>query len=275
MGCEMRNLIVVFSDTHCGSRQGLMLPEHQLVEEPEVTIKATPLQLWLNEAWETLWDKVYKYIDNDSWIAIHVGDCIEGLHHGKRQLVSTDKADHFQIFLNAVYPKIMSASQRYFVLGTEAHGGQTDEIILAKRCKAKKHPVSKRFAENRWLLNLNGFPILFRHHINCTSREYLRSNSLSINLANEQLAAIRRGYTVPRGLVAAHRHMYDYVDTGSDFCLVCGPWQLTTRHGHKNWSPMVPEPTLSIIDSRGKAKGGKPEVITYKATPEGDECVTV
>jgi len=273
MGSKMTKLLVVFSDTHCGSREGLMLAEHHLVEEPEVIIKATPVQLWLLDAWEQLWKNVYSYIGKDAWVAAHIGDAVEGLHHKRKGLISDEKSDHFKIFMDTVYPKIMPASKRIFVLGTEAHGGRTDEMMLAKQCRAVKHPDTNRYAENRWLIDLNGYPIILRHHINCTSREYLRANALSANLANEQLAALRRGRIVPRGMVAAHRHMHDYIDNGNDFCLICGPWQATTRYGHTNWSPMTPEPTISVIDARNKKKGEKPVVVTFKATPEGESCV--
>ena len=263
----MPKILVVFSDTHCGSRTGLMGPTHNLIEEPEVVIKASPGQLWLHEAWNRLWDQVNAYIDGRPWVAACVGDAIEGLHHGKMQLVTEELADHYQIFMDVVYPKIQTATKRIFVLGTSCHTGN-NEMILAKKCKAVKHPDSKRYAENRWLVNVGGTNIVLRHHINVTSREHLRTNALSINLANEQLAAIRRGWPVPMGLVVGHRHVYDYIDDGTQFCLVCGPWQLTTRFGHKNFSPMAPEPTLSIIDGTNGL-----EVVTFKATPEAPKCL--
>ncbi len=259
-------LLVVFSDTHCGSRLAMLPPTYQLMED-DVIIKATPTQMWLNSAWDTLWQQVHEYIGKDPWSVALVGDLIEGCHHGRRELVSNELSDHIEIFCKTVGPKIENAVKKYFVLGTEVHGGATEEMVIAKKYGATRHPDTKRWAENRWHLELNGYPVVLRHHIEATSREYLRASQLAINLANEQLAAIKRGHRPPNGLIVAHRHMHDYYTDGNNFCLVCGPWQMTTRFGHRKWSPMIPEPTLTVIDYRITRKGEMPIVTTFKATP--------
>lgn len=262
----MNKLLVVFSDTHCGSRLGLMPKEYQIIED-DVIIKATTIQQWLLSAWNALWADVLAYIGKDPWSVALVGDAIEGCHHKRRELVSHDLADHIEIFYKVVAPRLEPADKKYFVLGTEAHGGATEEMLIAKKLGAVRHPDTKRYAENRWHLNFNGYPIVLRHHIEATSREYLRASALAINLANEQLSAIKRGHPHPKGLIAGHRHMHDYYTDGTNFALVCGPWQMTTRYGHTKWSPMLPEPTISVLDCRETRKGEMPRVETFKATP--------
>ena len=268
----MSDLLVVFSDTHCGSRLGLMPETYNCIEDDTV-VQGTATQKWLLQAWEALWAETTAYIGKDPWSVALVGDSIEGCHHGRKELVSHNLADHIEIFLQVVGPKLEAADKRYFVLGTYVHGGDTDEMIIAKRLRATKHPDTGRWAENRWNLDCNGYPIVLRHHIETTSREYLRASALAINLANEQLAAVKRGHTCPKGFIAGHRHMHDYYTDGTNFALVCGPWQMTTRHGHTKWSPMVPEPTISIIDWRGRPKGSMPVVQTFKATPGAPKYV--
>lgn len=260
------SLLVTFSDTHCGSTMGLMPEELELFEDGNV-ITPNASQKWLLQAWEEVWAKVNYIINGDPYTLAFIGDAIEGLHHKKRQVISDNKLDHIAAFDAVVGPKLMEAENRIFVLGTEAHGGATDELKLAEKYDCLPHPDTGRRGENRWLVNLNRYPIVLRHHINVTTREYLRTNALSINLGNEQLAAVKRGYTVPLGMVAGHRHIHDCIDDGRSFCVVCGPWQLTTRYGHTHWSPMLPEPSISILDARETEPGEKPLIYNFKVTP--------
>lgn len=261
--------LVVFSDLHSGSRRALMKPEYTLFEEGklEQTIKANKQQLWLYEAWSTTWEKVLKYVGNDPWAMAFMGDAIQGNKY-KDELISDDVTDHMIIFDQLVRPYSELAAKRYFVRGTQSHVYTTTEMKLAEKLECERHPDTGQWAADRWLLDINGFTVLLRHHMSTTSRENLRTSQLGIEYANEVAAANSRGQPIPTGCVFAHRHMYDWWENGSNFAMVCGPWQQTTRYGHTKWSPLVPQPTITVLDWRDSVTGGLPDPKNFLCTPQ-------
>jgi len=262
--------VVVFSDLHSGSRRSLMPPEYTLFEEGHLgqTIKASKQQLWLWECWRAGWGKVMEYVGSDPWAWACLGDAIEGTHHNRSELISNDPTDHMILFDQLVRPYAELAAKRFFVRGTGTHTGETTEMKLAEKLNCEKHPDTGQHAADRWLININGFNLLLRHHMSVTCREYLRASALSIEFGNEVTAAIMRKQPVPHGCVFAHRHCYDAWEPGNNFVLVCGPWQQTTRYGHTKWSPMIPEPTISVLDWRDKPAGAAPLIKTFQFTPQ-------
>lgn len=261
--------VVVFSDLHSGSIRALMPPTYTLFEEGKLgaTITASPCQQWLYACWETGWQRVLNYLGGDPWAWAFLGDAIEGRHHQLTELVSVDVTDHMIIFDQLVRPYSELATRRFFVRGSRTHTGDTPEMKLAQQLHCELHPDTHQYAADRWLLEINGFKLLLRHHVQVTSREYLRGSALTTEYSNEVIAAANRGQPIPDGCVFAHRHSYDYWDGGRKFALVCGPWQQTTRYGHVKWSPMIPEPTLTVLDWRDCPPYSAPKVENFLFTP--------
>lgn len=262
-------LLVVFSDLHSGSRRSLMPPTYTLYEEGklEQTINANKQQLWLYDCWQRGWDMVSRYIGSDPWAWVFNGDAVEGAHHGRTEVVSNDPTDHMLIFNQLVAPKVINASKGFFVRGTGCHTGDTMEMKIAEKLGCERHPDNGHFAADRWMINVNGFTTLFRHHMSVTAREYQRATALSNEFGNEVIAAKTRNQPVPDGCVFAHRHCYDWWCSGNSFAMACGPWQQTTRYGHTKWSPMIPQPTLTVLDWRQSPPGGMPIEKTFMFTP--------
>jgi hypothetical protein len=174
-----------------------------------------------------------------------------------------DMTDHMIIFDQLCRPAAEKATKRFFVRGTKAHVGDTVEMKLAEKLNCERHPDTGQWASDRWMLNINGFNLLLRHHASCTSRDYLRASALTIEFGNEVTAAVNRGQPIPQGCVFAHRHSYDLWEGGTTFAMVCGPWQQTTRYGHTKWSPMIPQPTITVLDWRESPPGGMPQIKTF------------
>lgn len=265
-------VLVVFSDLHSGSRRSLMPPRYQLYEEGTgrnsgQTILANPQQRWLWKCWQDGWAKVRKYIGNDPWAWACVGDAIQGIRH-KEELISVDPTDHMIIFDQCVRPQIKGASKGFFVRGTQAHTMETVEMKLAEKLGCEKHPDTGQWAADRWLLEINGFKLLMRHHMSVTQREYLRTAALGVEFGNEVIAAKMHRQPSPDGCVFAHRHAFDWWNGGHNCVLVCGPWQQTTRYGHTRWSAMIPEPTITVLDWRGLPPGSVPKAETFQYTPK-------
>lgn len=262
-------LVVVFSDLHSGSRRSLMPLEYTLFEEGELnqTIKANKQQQWLFKCWTDAWERVYEYVGNEPWAWAFLGDATEGAHHKMTELVSNDPTDHMIIFDQLNRPHAERAAKRFFVRGTASHTGDTLEMKIAEKLGCEKHPDTGQYAADRWILDINGFNLLLRHHMETTSREYLRVGGINRELDNEILAAAKRGQPQPDGAVFAHRHMYDSIQNGTNFAMVCGPWQQTTRYGHTKWSGMFPQPTVTVLDWRNVRPGGPPVEKTFQYSP--------
>lgn len=275
---EPLKLAVVFGDTHTGSKSGLFLPGGYTLTEGERrdTVVPNAVQAWLNNAWEALWAKVYAYIGSDPWAAIHMGDATHGNWSRFDDIMLADMADQVEVNKQLLAPKIGGnpdlpclhpAAKRYMVRGSGVHSGRSSEAVIAKGLKFETCPNSGTYAPDRWRLKLNGWPFVVRHHITVASREYLRVSGLGIELGNEQLAAVKRGYPVPLGLLAAHRHIHDLVSDNRSAAHVSGPWMLDNRYSHTKWSSMMPEPTLTVMDARETAPGQCPHFEVFKATP--------
>jgi len=266
-------MIVAVSDLHAGSKLSPLTPTPYTCLEDGTEVYPNKIQQWLNSCWEDAWARAEAYIGSEPWAFVLVGDAIEGRHHSMDHLVSLDPADHVHIAVGLLRPHILSARHRFFVKGTYCHTGPSSEARLGVHLKADRHPDTHTFSADRWRLTVDGFPLVFRHHIPVTSREHLRASQLSIQLANEQVAAARRGHTVPMGLIGGHRHLHDLYSDGRSFCLTLGPWQQATRHSHTNWSPMVPEPSLCILDFRDREPDTVPYIEVFKYTPTQDHEV--
>jgi hypothetical protein len=265
---EIRQL-VVFSDLHSGSRRSVMPPEYTLFEEGklEQTIKANKQQLWLYDCWCRGWEKVLDYVGSDDWAWVFNGDAIEGTHRRMTEIISNDPTDHMIVFDQLCRPYSELAAKRFMVRGTGVHTGDTVEMKLGEKLKCEQHPDTGQWAADRWMIGVNGFNVLFRHHMATTSREYLRGSALTIEFGNEVVAAQNKGQPVPAGCVFAHRHGYDLWEGGNTFAMVCGPWQQTTRYGHTKWSPMIPQPTITVLDFRDSPEGGMPHIQTFLFSP--------
>lgn len=262
--------VVVFSDLHSGSRRSLMMPEYQLYEEAGrgQVIKANSQQLWMWDCWQDAWGKVLDYIGSDPWAWAFMGDAVEGVHRHATEIISNDVTDHQNIFKGLVKPYADKASKRFFVRGTAVHTGDTIEMKLAESLNCEQHPDTGQFASDRWMLDIGGFKLLLRHHMSVTTREYQRATALSNEYGNEVIAAKTRNQPAPDGCVFAHRHCYDWWSGGRTFAMVCGPWQQTTRYGHTKWSPMIPQPTLTVLDWRQSDTGGMPIEKTFQFSPQ-------
>lgn len=265
----MMKLAVIFGDTHTGSKSALFPPERYDLLEAERGdyVEPNQVQLWLHAAWETLWGRVLDYVGDDPWAAVHMGDVVHGNWSRFDDVMLPDMADQVEVAKRLLEPKLATAAKRFMVRGSSVHTGRSSEAVVAKGLNFERCPNSGTYAPDRWRLVLNGWPFAVKHHIPAVSREYLRLSGLGIELGNEQLSAVKRGYTPPMGLFGAHRHIHDLATDGLSAVHVSGPWMLDNRYSHTKWSPMIPEPTLTVMDARRTEAGRCPHFEVFKATP--------
>ena len=261
-------LLAVVSDLHCGSTVGLMPPQHTTLQGN--VIQATPFQRWLWDCWQDFTKFTTEVCGKDAMALVVNGDCIEGDHHGTKQIISRDTGDHKSIAIRCLKPLAERAAKAYMVVGTECHVN-SGEVSIAHALGLQINPdfparddedgpPEGAYVFQRLSLNINGVRIIARHHMPTSIRRNLAASQLSIQLAEEQLEAANNNEEIPRVLLMAHRHKTGHYADDNGVALVTGAWQGLTNHGHKIVSPARCKPSGYILDWRGKKPGELPHV---------------
>lgn len=260
----MSKLLVVVSDLHCGSTVGLLPPGLNTADGTEMVQNA--VQRWLWDCWQQAIAFAERVVGDDECQLIVNGDCLEGLHHQSKQVISADIGDHITAAIEALQPLAGMADQTHIVVGTECHT-QNAEHGIGKALNASINPATKRHAHDRLTLEFNGLLLSASHHTSATSRQWLESGEYSRAISQERLACSRAGWRVPDIYLRAHRHVSGfYTDFGS-MMLCTGAWQMMTRHTFKAVPGAICEPTIAILDARDCDHGELPRVRVRKFSP--------
>jgi hypothetical protein len=249
--------LVTLSDTHTGSKVGLLRPGFTTLDGEEVHLN--PFQKWLWESNEAALKWARQICGKAPvWLVLN-GDAIEGIHHGGHGCWSMSETEHMRAFRYTFAPWLKIASRVVMVEGTECHT-KAWETLIGELDNMERDPSTRRHVFERLAMNVNGVEMVWRHHISATVRPYLEGSALSIALGCERQEAQRAGHPVPQVVTCAHRHRHGMFDDGTGICAVTGPWQGLTRHGRKVVTAAVPMPSVLIYDFDGKAKGELPDV---------------
>jgi hypothetical protein len=116
----LTKLAVIVSDLHCGSAVGLCPPG--LENESGNLIGLNPVQEFLWDCWA---NRVEPFLDSvcgaDKVTLIVNGDCVEGLHHGGKQLISSDLGVHIEAARRVLLKLSARAEAVHLTVGTECH----------------------------------------------------------------------------------------------------------------------------------------------------------
>lgn len=250
-------LLAIVSDTHSGSTVALMPPVVKLASQIEVN--ASPLQSWFWDCWLNATQWLTDVAAGDPFGLIHNGDVIEGNHHRTDEIISPAVSDHITCAEEVLRPLVSKAAKTWVTEGTECHVGDT-EAGIGKALRAELNPETKRHVFKRLTLDICGVRLVARHHVTTTSRPWLESNGLGMELASEQLNAVRNGEVMPRILCVAHRHVGGHIQTGEGLCIATPAWQGLTRHGNKVVPASRCKPGIYLLDWRGLPDGSLPIV---------------
>lgn len=250
-------VVAVLSDLHAGSVVALMPPTFTTANDQEV--KQNPLQAWYWECYKKTLNWIDDVVYDDPAALILNGDLIEGDHHRTTEIISRDIGDHIEIARLLLQPVTMRFNKTFITRGTECHTGNV-EATLGKALKAEENPETGKPVFDRLTLDVCGTRLVARHHVTTTSRPWLESNGLGMELAAEQLHAVRNGERMPSVLCVAHRHVAGHVVTGDGLCLATPAWQGMTRHTHKVVPAARCKTGAYILDWRGVEDGQLPVV---------------
>lgn len=255
---------LVISDIHAGSTGGLAPPKLKL--HGGGIYHQSLIQGWMWECW-TDWQGAWfdKYIGADDFALIVNGDLIEGVHHGTKEVISPEIADHRAAAVECLGPISDKAAKTFVVEGTECHTGISEHSIAAE-LGATPNPDTGLPAWDRLDITIAETRCIFSHHIGTTSRPYLEASQLSIHMGVERQEAVINGEAPPKVIGRAHRHRYGEFRDAHGLCFVTPPWQMLTRHARKVVAAARCRPGVVLLDWSDTEDGELPEthVMTYR-----------
>lgn len=233
--------IVVISDTHFGCRFGLCPPKVKL--EGGGIYKHSKLQNKTWRLWKSFWNEwVPKVTRGESYIIVHNGDIIDGVHHGSVTQISHNIEDQRNIAIQ-VMREVTSNPQcqgYYQIRGTEAHSGLSGqyEENIARELGAKGNGNSESSVYDLYLRFRNGKVVHFSHHIGVAASGFYEATAPYKELVNMFSEYGKCGKIPPDVIVRSHRHRYIKVEIerGENYgmVIITPSWQLFTPYMYKS-----------------------------------------
>ena len=205
-------IIIDIGDTHVGHRLALS-PERGFVIDGGSLILPNEIQKAINEAWARFQQMVRDVTKGKSYILIHKGDVIEGVHHGATDNLSANIGDQQTNAVNVLKDICAGAAEVYFVRGTGVHAGQDSEWEepVARECGAIPvvHSATGQEAYTRQVLtfDFHGYIVHAAHHVGTTGVPNSRLTAIMRELANMREAAAAFGREAPDLVLRGHCHV--------------------------------------------------------------------
>jgi hypothetical protein len=249
--------IVVISDTHIGSGVALCHPDGFERDEGG-TYMPSKSQLTLWEMWREFWDEwVPKVTLGEPYKVVHVGDVIDGAHHGSVQPVTNNLVDQGAHAEKILRPVVELCGGRYYQLrGTEAHSGKSaqQEELVAKNIRAiREKGMPRRARDELWMRvgGERGGLVHFMHHVGTTSSSAYESSAPMRELTEAFVEAGRWGDEPPRVVVRAHRHRHLQIripsEKGDAIVVTTPAWQMKTPFTFKIAGARQSQPQIGGI----------------------------
>lgn len=227
----MPTVVAVVTDTHVGGSTALALPTYRTDEDQ--ILQSSPAQRWLYDNWLNYWEYVKQLAGINGrrrkcrLIVIHLGDVIDGQHHGAIQMLS-NLADQEEMACELLRPVVSMADGYYQIRGTEAHAGMSgqSEVRISRELGAKA-------CEYELDLEIDGVLYNCAHHGRAGGRDWASS---AANVAAEiTLDRALSQREIPSFILRGHRHRLD--DSGAKLpgvrAIGCPSWQLLNAFGYK------------------------------------------
>lgn len=259
------------SDLHVGSTRAIVPPGFVTLEGQ--TIQHNAAQEWLWAGWQRMLDWARDLIGDHPFGLTINGDCVEGVHHGTKQVWSPDTSDHVSAAIQLLRPIAEDADAVFMVRGTECHTGSSAEVVIGAALGARE--VGGQFAVDVLNLSIHGVPCRWVHHIGTSTRLGLYATQLSMMLAEAQAQAVRFGQTVPRVYCAGHRHTFGVYQDDKAACVTLPPWQLLTRFGYKVAPAAVVGVGAVIYDWEHSEHGDLPRIHSFVHRPQPEQEISL
>lgn len=252
------DVLVVVSDTHCGSKTGLLPPGCRDANGAEYGL--SEYQRWKWERWQFCTGPLLnRIVGKDPFDLVINGDVIEGVHHGTTEVVDADPQQHSQIATVALGPLAERANRLWMVQGTECHTRASEDSI-GKGLGAEANKESRRYSWMNLDLEYRGVTVSCTHHISASLRVWTESSGLGLAMNSERLERLRAAHDQARVFIRSHRHVHGVYSDGHSMLAVTPAWQGKGRHLGKVKAEAIPAVGILVLDWRRCDEGELPAV---------------
>jgi hypothetical protein len=214
---NQRTVIAVPTDTHSGSKVGLINADEQYTMSDGGFYNPGFTQKIIWNQWKESWEHIRELRKKSRLVVVHCGDSVEGVHHDVTELVNTNISDHKQIHketmdwaLKKARFEMEKGDLLYYISGTSSHCGPNNgftndvaEDLCAVPC------WENRYHWGMLPLMVNGTLLYFQHEgVRKGIRAWTEENVLRYYTKSEMMDAIGNKRPVPRFIVMAHNHTY-------------------------------------------------------------------
>ena len=237
MAAKRRDILAVIADTHICSTVGLCPPRVNL--DDGGTYQPSRGQQWLGQCWGDYWQEVMRHKPSGGgrrW-CVHLGDVVEGDHHGTTQIVTANPRTQLEMAVEIMEPVRQWADRLFCVRGTEAHSGPSasTEEVIADDLGCERDELLGTASWWHLPLEISGVTFDFAHHPpSMPGREWTRGNA-AMTLASVVIAEYARtGDPPPQFALRGHAHLFaDSGETYQTRGVLCPAWQLATGYGNR------------------------------------------
>jgi len=212
-------VIAVYNDLHAGSPVA-PFPLRQWAM-PDGNYSPTILQKILYKQLQDASEEIGRRRKGKRLIIVKLGDMVEGLHHGSKQVTSARRAIHEAISLELMdrideWTGFTDGDLEYFVAGTESHVEESEERIAKDRGAEAYMPSDLAGGRDGVYvfpalnITINGVPCFFAHHGPATGEGANRGNGLRNRIKNLYLEYLENNKTMPRLVIFADKHRKHY-----------------------------------------------------------------
>lgn len=181
-------------------------------------------------------------------IVVKLGDMVEGLHHGSKQVSTTRRAEHEAISLELMdrideWTGFTDGDLEYFVAGTESHVEESEERIARDRDAQAYIPSDVAGGRDgvyvfpALSIMINGIDCFFAHHGPATGEGANKGNGLRNRVKNLYYEYLENGKSLPRLVIFADKHRKHYERfwrNGKTIDAIISPaWQVKTEFVYK------------------------------------------
>lgn len=250
-------VFAIFNDEHSGSRVAPVPPG---LEFRDIEVRQSKLQRLLDEQHIEYCQEVAKRRKGKRLVVVKLGDCVDGVHHETKELVTSYISEQKEINeeLTNRALKIMRFGKddsMFWVAGTPAHAGEAEED-LAKTFGVKK--TNGRRVLPVLNLKVNGVDCLFFHHGANKGKGANKGNSFRNRMKDMYYDYRDAGKNPPQLVVTAdkHAHWYEPFVRG-DFMMhgiISPAWQVKTDFVYKIASEALTNIGGAIIEITADGK---------------------
>lgn len=205
---KIKNVVFV-SDTHSGCGLALCPPEGVRLDDGGRYLPSK-IQKTMWSYWDEFWGQhVPEATHGEPYIVVHVGDAMDGKHHGSTTQISQNATIQRDIAYGIIKP-IREASkcvEYYHIRGTSAHVGPSaeNEEALADILEAKKNRDGQHARYDLWIEIGDGLANVM-HHISTTGSQAYEATAVHKELVESFTEAGRWNDRAPDLIIRGHRH---------------------------------------------------------------------